>query len=516
LSPPAQVQRIRSDGPLLCLCLTAPTIAEDVSILREYGGYADVVELRVDCLREEECAHARRIPSLAGLPAVLTVRRIADGGMYAGSEAERVGLLKGLVGAGFAYLDVEEDLVAASLEHAALSAGVRVIRSLHDPKGVPADLEPRLRRLARNAQELPKAAVAPRSSAELARLLSVAAGTRGTEKILLGMGEMGFCTRVLAGKIGSRLCYASAPGREAAPGHTDPRTLVDLYRFKSIGAETAVFGVIGNPISHSLSPMIQNKGFAGLGIDAVYLPFLVDDPAAFMAAADLLGVRGLSVTIPHKQAVIPLLARRDPLVEAAGACNTLTRARETGGWAGTNTDIEGFLSPLRAAFDGTIPSSLAATVLGAGGAARGVVSALSSLGARILVLNRDVERAQALASVFDARWSSLDEAGARLMPDFRDLVVQTTSVGMEPAAGSDPLPEYRFSGREAVYDLVYRPAETRFLRRAREAGCRTISGERMLLAQAFLQFKLFTGSEYPRQVAEELGRRAENGGLPRL
>jgi 3-dehydroquinate dehydratase/shikimate dehydrogenase len=318
------------------------------------------------------------------------------------------------------------------------------------------------------------------------------------------MGGYGTCTRILARRLGSYLCYSSAPGPQAAPGQVDPLSLTSLYRFKSIGKDSALFGVIGRPVSHSLSPLIHNRGFQALGMDAVYLPFLVDDAGEFLRAAETLGVRGLSVTVPHKEAVMPLLSRRDAEVEAIGACNTMLRAPGQSGWSGTNTDAEGFLAPLAAAFGGSVPRGLRATVIGAGGASRAVVHALAQSAADVLVLNRSPERARELGRDFSVSWGPLDEEGAELMRDHAELVVQATSVGMEPSVEADPLPRYRFTGRETVYDLVYRPPVSAFLARARAAGCRTIGGGSMLLAQGLAQFRLFAGVPYPPELAREM------------
>jgi 3-dehydroquinate dehydratase/shikimate dehydrogenase len=277
-----------------------------------------------------------------------------------------------------------------------------------------------------------------------------------------------------------------------------------LYRFSRIDADTAVYGVIGNPIMHSLSPSIHNRGFAALGLNAVYLPFLVDDLASFWAVADSLDIRGISVTAPFKEEVLPALARRDALVEALGACNTVTRVRGTqrGEWEGTNTDVEGFLGPLREAFAGAIPRGLRATVIGAGGASRAVLQALVSQGAEVLLLNRTVERARELAHRFPVRAAPLDERAPALAREYSRLIVQASSAGMEHDAGVDPFPGCQFSGREVVYELIYRPPVTAFLDRARRAGCRLVFGEQMLLAQAREQFRLFTGLNLPPEALE--------------
>lgn len=488
----------------ICLCLAAETLDADLRIAAEHRESVDLLELRADCLRPGEAESAARLPALAGRPVILTVRRPREGGRFAGDEQERLSLLKRLAGAGFAYVDIEEDLFAPDLEAQITRSGARIIRSLHDFAGVPDNLESRVSRLAHGPGEIPKAAVMPKDAAELARLLSAFEGLKGTEKIMLGMGEIGFPTRVLAPKLGSLLCYTSPPNGKAAPGQVDPATLANVYNFGLIGPGTIVYGIIGNPVMHSQSPLIHNRGFASLGKDAVYVPFLVDDLEAFWDVADRLKIRGLSVTVPHKQSVIPHLARLDTVITATGACNTMTREQGMGPWQGTNTDVEGFLAPLRAVFGGGVPAGMAATVIGAGGAARSVVHALVASGARVLVLNRTPQRGKELAREFSVSNAGLDESGFRLAAEFADLVVQTTSAGMAPDIDTDPAPGLKFNGNEVVYELVYTPSTTAFLRRASAAGCRIVRGRQMLIEQAMEQFRLFTGSPYPSSLKREL------------
>jgi 3-dehydroquinate dehydratase/shikimate dehydrogenase len=281
----------------------------------------------------------------------------------------------------------------------------------------------------------------------------------------------------------------------------DPRVLVELYRFRKQNRETFVCGVIGNPIAHSRSPEFHNRGYEALGLNGVYVPFLVDDVPAFFDLARLLGLRGFSVTIPHKRAVLPHLDEQDDILARIGACNTVVQ-RQGGLWYGTNTDVEGFLAPLQTQAPELLSRQTRATVIGAGGAARSVVFALNTLGIRPLVLNRTPERARALAETFDCEWAGLDQEGLTRLKHHADLIVQATGVGMEPDSGADPLPRYRFEGSEVVYDLVYQPLLTVFLRRARQAGCRIVSGLAMLLAQGTAQFKLYTGSALPREVLD--------------
>ena len=479
----------------ICFSLASSTLAENVSAVEKLRPHVDLLELRVDAMLPEEARRADELVRRVDLPVILSVRRQKDGGAFSGSERERLRLLERLAPMGFAFIDVEHDLRAPELDRLIREAGAGVIRSFHDPAGVPSDLPERMPALARTPAELPRATVTPRGSADLLRLLDAFQRLSRLPKVLSGAGDCGFPTRMLAQKLGSLFSAVEDPG-----------TADELYRCRAIGEATEVFGVIGNPVMHSLSPVIHNKGFAALGLDAVYLPFLVDDLDLFFRAADMLGIRGLSVTVPHKVDVMSRLAHQDGSVGAIGACNTIHR-RPGGGWEGTNTDGAGFLAPLLAAFGDRLPAGLRATVIGAGGAAHAVAHSLVRTGARVLVLNRSPGRAQALAQDVRAPSGSevligpLDETGVKLMGGFNDLIVQTTKVGMAPHADSDPLPGYSFSGRETVYDLVYVPEMTVFLKRAKAAGCPIILGSQMLLSQAFEQFRIFTGKQYPREAA---------------
>ena len=483
--------------PLLCLCLTAPTLAENLVQVRRFRRLVDLVELRVDLLHPSQWSGVTRFPLECPLPALCTIRRARDGGSWPAPEAARRRLLQVAAAARYRYLDLESDLPTRAV--LVPPGGPRVIRSLHDIHGTPWDLDALLRGLARGAREIPKLAVMPRGAADLARIVAAARALR-TPRIVLGMGDYGVPSRLLAARLGSWLTYTSA-GRSAAPGHLDPLTMQRRYRFHSLRADTPVFGLIGNPVAHSRSPEVHNRGLAAAGVEGVYVPFRVDAVAEFLALAPALGVRGLSATIPHKETVMPLLTRTDPSVRGAGACNTLVR--EQGGWAGYNTDVAGFLAPLQAELAaGRIRR---ATVVGAGGAARAIVWALRGAGVEVLIANRSLPRARRLAAEMGAAAVAL--TAADLVPrvgGHSDLMVQATSVGMhagagEPAAGGgdDPLAAVPLAGHEIVYDIVYTPPNTPLVRRARAAGCQVICGGEMLLGQAYEQFRLFTGIDYP-------------------
>lgn len=490
----------------ICLCLTANTIERNLAILDKYRSFVDIAELRVDCLDKPERFNIRRFPEQAGLPVILTVRRKIDGGEFVEGEGARITLLAtGLAWAdsdrrrNFAYVDLEEDLDVPSLEEAARAFGTRIIRSMHDFSGVPANLAQRIRSLRRSGDEIAKVAVMPHGLADVSAIFRAARECGDIEKIVVGMGAYGSCTRILAERLGSLLSFSSplheAGVKPAAPGQIDPVELAKLYRFHSLGPKTRLFGIIGSPLTATSSPSIHNPGFERLGIDAVYLPFKTDSLPAFFNFAEELAIEGVSVTIPFKEEILPFLRTRSKAVDEIASCNTIVRSKA--GWDGFNTDTEGFSASLLDAMGVKTLRGKKVSVIGAGGVARSVVFELKRLGAKALVLNRSTYRAKELAERVGFQWGGLDESGMARMDRFKDLVIQTTSVGMSPDVDKDPIPLYRFSGKETVMDLIYKPAKTLLLQRAEAAGCLVLNGRDMLERQARLQFSLFTGQAYP-------------------
>lgn len=468
-------------------------MARAADLARANAARIDMVELRADFLAEEELPHLRRFPDMIGAPAILTIRRAAEGGRFRDDESARRRLIAAAVD-GYRYVDLESD-VDRSFDQA-VPAGVRVIRSLHDTGAVPQPLGRVVRELPRSPAEIAKAAVTPRTGSEMVDVIEAARGLgatgAGRERIVLGMGRFGLPTRILAAHLGNYLTFCSLAGRSAAPGHLDPDAMVDLYRFRSIHAGTRVLGVVGTPLSHSRSPHIHNPALAAAAIDAVYVPIELDDLTELDRLARLLPLDGCSVTIPHKGRAARMSVA-GKTVRRVGACNTLVRERN--GWRGENTDVHGFLAPLRRRSF----TPRRAAVIGAGGAARAVAFALRSLGTELLILNRTAERAHALALQHGATAAGLDAPGLARVPAYDELIVQTTSMGLPDNPG-DPLAAYAFRGHEVVYDLVYGERLTPILKRAREAGCAIIDGRQMLAEQAYEQFRLFTGREFPESA----------------
>jgi 3-dehydroquinate dehydratase/shikimate dehydrogenase len=493
----------------ICLCLTAGTIARNLEILEKYRKYADLAELRVDCLEPDERFLIRRFPEQARLPVILTIRRDVDGGRFSGGEGARVSLLaRGLAYAdedrrrNFAYVDIEEDLNVPSLEEAARTFGTRIIRSYHNTSGVDENISAKIRDMVHSGDELVKAAVRARSTADVLRLFRAGKECAAQEKIVICMGHFGVYSRILAEQFGSYLSYVSPVAEPGAPlgaaGQLDVEELADLYRFRRITQNTKVYGVAGFPLKATGSPLFFNTVFKLEEIDAVYVPFPVDSIGAFMELARELGVSGLSITVPYKEAVLSFLGEQSAEVQSIGACNTLSRCPR--GWRGSNTDARGFSDSLLEFTGRKNLKRCKITVIGAGGVARAVVSEIHRLGGKALILNRSVHKARDLAFHYQFAWGGLDNRGIEMMNKYQDIVIQTTSAGMEGSDDADPLEMYDFSGREAVMDMVYKPEITPFLMRASEAGCRILNGYDMLIRQARAQYVQFMGKEFPEQL----------------
>ena len=487
---------------------------------------ADFVEVRFDCLAAGELEKAlREVERAAGearRPFVYTFRPAAEGGGSDSAPAERVEFWRAVAraraggGGRPAFADVELSLFES--EHGpALGEVVRgldVICSYHDFGGMPADLSGLFERMKRTPARVFKIAVAVRDAAECAPLLRLLeqARSEGHELIAVAMGAAGAWTRVAGPSLGSFLTYGSLDaGAATAPGQLSAREMCELYRLRELDERTAVMGLIGRPVAHSLSPRMHNAALGARGVNAVYLPFEVADLEAFILR--LVGPRtrevawrvlGFSVTAPHKSAVIPLLDWVEQRAREIGAVNTISV--EGGELRGYNTDSAAALAPLEglAEVEGT-----RVAVVGAGGAARAVLWALRERGARPVVFARDEGRARALAEEFGAGSAALSGAG---FGGF-DVVVNATPLGTRGAlAGETPAAAEQLRGARVAYDLVYNPAETRFLREARRAGCATAGGLPMLVAQAAAQFKIWTGEEAPVAVmraAAEAGLASE-------
>lgn len=483
---------------------------------------ADIVELRLDCLPESELAVARRDISAAlatrPRPIILTLRPKEFGGRRPISVAERLKFRQVWPIGGEKqepdFWDLESDLAFLLqrrekedpiIPNFEFSDWRRSICSCHDFAGIPSDIDRIYEQMASTPARILKIAVQANDVTDclpVFRLLQRARAA-GREIIAIAMGQAGIATRILGPSRGAFLTYGALDQESAtAPGQITARELREVYRIDRINRHTEINGLMGLPAAHSISPHIHNAAFAAAAVDAVYIAFEVRDAAAFIRRMvhprtreiDWM-LRGLSVTAPHKSAVMPQLDCIEPAAKAIGAVNTIVvQNHELHGY---NTDAEAFIKALRRRFaplDGC-----RCAIIGAGGAARAVLWALRREGARVRLFTRSLETAKPLAERFQIDCQALEKARFNGF----DVVINTTPLGSRGRDENEtPAVADQLRGVRLVYDLVYNPAETRLMREAGAAGCETIGGLEMLLAQAAAQFKLWTGQEPNVEVME--------------
>lgn len=475
--------------------------------IQRASAVGDMIELRLDYLADNESKPAlallRDYFENAGPPMILTFRPAEQGGHTNSDPDARGRFWTALINtSGRALLDLELDLVLRFAAEAQTGEPAidwsRVICSHHDFTGVPSGLDELYQRMAATPARILKIAVQANDATDclpVFRLLE-RAKREGREMIAIAMGPSGIMTRILGPSRGSFLTYGSLDDASAnAPGQLTAKKLREVYRIDKINQQTEVIGLIGNPVGHSLSPQIHNAAFEAAGINAVYIPFEVHDVDQFMRRmADPRSrelewhLRGLSVTAPHKSAVMKSLDWIEPTAKAIGAVNTiLIRSDQMRGY---NTDAAGFLGPLRQKF-GSLRGARCA-IIGAGGGARASLWALRSEGAEVALFVRDASKARSASAEFEVEASTLSSASFKGF----DVVVNATPIGTRGALEDQTLATAeQLRGVRLAYDLVYNPLETRFLREARAAGCETLGGLEMLLAQAVEQFKLWIGKD---------------------
>ena len=461
-----------------------------------------LVELRLDYLMTPP--NLKRLLPERPCPVIVTCRREKDGGRWTKSEEERLMLLRQAIAAGVEYVDLEED-IAPSIPR--FGKTKRII-SYHNFQETPEDLNALHARLATLNADIVKIATMAHSPHDNVRLLRLMRTAR-IPTVSICMGEFGQPSRVLAAKFGAPFSYATFHAeRTMAPGQISYQQMREVYRYEQINPNTEVYGVIADPVAHSLSPAIHNAAFALLKIDKVYVPFRVrrEDLSQFVSDLRELGIKGLSVTIPHKEEILHYLTQCDEATQEIGACNTVVF--KDGQTIGYNTDYRAAMASLDEIFGGTEGSSgLAGRVvlmLGAGGVARAIGVGLKRRGADIVIASRTAERADELAKRLKCRSLAW---GLRhtVKPD---LIVNCTPVGMHPHVDESPL-ENRFLRPDmVVFDTVYNPEQTLLIKQAREANCKYVTGVDMFVGQAAHQFKRFADQDPPMDLMRQVVKRA--------
>jgi 3-dehydroquinate dehydratase/shikimate dehydrogenase len=452
------------------------------------------LEFRLDYLSKPGLALPkikRFLESQVGTVVIATCRRAASGGKFRGSIASQLDILGKAAAAGFQIVDVELQTAMKckpeQLQKLRSKAGL--ILSFHDFRATK-KLDETLEKMLTYPADFYKVVSTATTLSDNVTMIKFLA-REGDRHSMVGMcmGEQGFIGRVLGVRAGSIFTFASAvAGEETAPGQVTAQELRSVYRIDQVDVATRVYGVVGDPIAHSLSPAIMNAAFRRENVNAVYLTLHAKTMKDLLTCVRDIPIHGISVTMPYKEAIVPHLDNTDSHTTKIGACNTVVRAQD-GKLYGFNTDAAGIVRPLERRLNTLEGARI--LVLGAGGAARAAVFGLKERGCEVYILNRSLAPAKKLAH----------QARARIVkrPDLKklafDVIINATPVGMGNTRET-PLQEKEINARY-VFDMVYDPAETRLLKLAKERGAQIIPGIEMFVHQAARQFEIWTGKPAP-------------------
>ncbi|MES2791230.1 MAG: shikimate dehydrogenase [Planctomycetota bacterium] len=468
---------------------------------------AELVELRLDWL--SHLPDLTRLLKERPTPVIVTCRRGQDKGLWKGTEEQRQTILRAAIISEVEYVDLEEDTASKIRRY----GKTKRIVSHHDFEETPLDLEVIHARLCKLDPDIVKIVTMAHTPADSIRMLKLVQNAK-VPTVGFCMGELGGFSRILCGKFGSPFTYATfSKDREMAPGQFSFEDMKQIFRYDQIGPETEVYGVLGDPVGHSMSPLIHNAAFKTLGLNKVYVPFRVprDQLVSTLEQFKWLGVKGYSVTIPHKESIVAMTKNYDGPVAEIGAANTLYRDANAKWWS-ANSDSDAALQSLALAgtdADGKVPTpeeflaGKKVLVLGCGGVARAIGMGIMNCGGALTVTNRTHARAVELAKHLGCQQVSWENRGAQ----YADVLINCTSVGMHPGINESPFAENWLREGMVVFDTIYNPEQTLFLKQAKMRGCKTVSGVEMFVRQAAVQFQKFTGQPAPLEIMQRKLRR---------
>jgi 3-dehydroquinate dehydratase/shikimate dehydrogenase len=499
----------------LCVAIFVNNDAQakrDIAVAAEAG--ADLVELRLDTFHAEAWDLLRRLT----LPVICTCRTESEGGQSTASDEDRIALLA-QVAPRSAYIDLELD--TAKKHPLSPNTFPHLIFSSHDFQGRPEKLNNILVKLNESAADIAKIVWTARTIRDNLEAFEILQHQQ-KPTIAVCMGEAGLISRVLAKKFNAFLTFASLDASSGtAPGQISVTDMKRLYRWDAIQSDTKVYGVVGHPIGHSMSPAIHNAAFDCVGHNGVYLPLLVNPGyesfKAFMESFvpfKGLDLSGLSVTIPHKENALRYLKEKgeevEPLAEQIGAVNTIVI--DNGKMRGFNTDYAAILDCItnRLKITREDLANYRIAVIGAGGTGRTAVAALAAYGATVVIYNRTREKADALAAEFNGRTGKVVSASIeKLCDSCCQIYINTTSIGMHPHVDQSPMEDAAANlGPDVlVFDAVYNPMRTKLIEQAEAAGAKTIGGIEMFVRQAGGQFSAWTQKDAPLDLMREVVER---------
>jgi 3-dehydroquinate dehydratase/shikimate dehydrogenase len=481
--------------PRVCVPIVGSDASEILDKAETVARDNPFIELRLDYLQRPGLALAKIRQFTESHPhvtVIATCRRVANGGKFRGSIAAELDVLRKAADAGCQLIDIElqtaSRLKASQIEK--LRSEAAVVLSFHDFRAT-SKLDETLAKMSTHPADFYKIAGTAKTLYDNVSLMSFLEKHRDRHSLVgLCMGEQGIISRILGVRSGSVFTFgALSADDKTAPGQVTAQDLRSTYRIDQVDAATRVYGVVGDPISHSLSPAIMNAALRRENVNGVFLALNAKSLKDLLACVKEIPIHGLSVTMPYKEAILPYLDNTDPHTSKIGACNTVVRSQE-GKLYGFNTDTSGVVRPL----EQRMPLSDARVlVIGAGGAARAAVFGLKERGAQVFIMNRSAAAAQKLARQAKAR--TIKRPDLKKL-DF-DVIINATPVGMGNTRES-PLNADEIKAK-IVFDMVYDPAETRLLQLAKERGAEIIPGAEMFVHQAARQFEIWTGKPAPRE-----------------
>lgn len=479
---------------MICIPITSNTVAEAIVDIKKAEKIADIIELRVDYISNPDL---KILIESTQKPVILTNRKKSEGGLYEGDETERVKLLEDAIAFEADYIDIEYSTPEFLLEKLKKNKSkTRLILSYHNFQKVPENLHEIFDEMLQRDFDIIKLAVMANSIEDNLKIFEIIkkANRKHIKIIAFCMGEHGEISRILSPVFGGYMTFGSlSRGKESAPGQIQGDVLKNIYRSNELNADVNIYGLIGNPVKESVGYLIHNKSFIINNLNNIYLPFLVDDLPAFINCYRGY-FKGMSVTMPFKEEIIPLLDEIDDTAKKIGAVNTLLM--KDGKLFGCNTDCSGAVKALE---EKTELKGKKILLIGAGGVARAIGFGVREKGAVPAVYDVDDQKASSLASDLGCEAIPADAYISRF-----EILINCSPVGMYPDIDKTPVPKERLKKDMIVFDAVYNPFKTRLLKEAEQTGCITIPGVELFVNQAVDQFELWTGQPAPKELMKKI------------
>ncbi|KAJ6380135.1 hypothetical protein OIU76_016733 [Salix suchowensis] len=509
--------RILTNSTVVCAPLMARSVEQMViDMQRAKAQGADAVEVRLDFIDSfQPSPDLETIIRNKPLPVIIVYRPRWEGGQYEGDEHTRLEALRLAHDLGADYIDVELKVASYLVGEVKNKhqAGGKVIVSSYLNGATPSkeDLGHLVARMQATGADIIKVVSNADDITELERIFHLLSRSE-VPAVAYSLGERGLISQLLCPKFGGALVYGAMEGN-SIPGLPTLDNLRETYKVENINSDTKVFGLVSKPVSHSKGPILHNPAFRHANYNGIYVPMFVDDLKEFFEVYTSPEFAGYSVGFPYKEAVVQFCDEVHPLAKSIGAVNTIIRKPSDGKLIGYNTDCEGSIAAIEDALKeqksingASLNSPLAGkqfVVAGAGGAGRAIAVGAKSRGARVIIFDIDLARAESLAQVVSGEAQPF-ESLAHFQPENGAILANATPIGMHPSTDRIPVAEATLGSYQLVFDAVYTPRKTRLLKDADAAGAITVSGVEMFLRQAIGQFNLFTGREAPKDFMREI------------